>query len=178
MLEAATEAEDESEYLDRLAAALGSHTNAIIRLDSPYPIQTYTCFVHAFRFTQKPEYIAIAKRGFNVVYAGPGFMAWLLQNSLLIEVSAKQATDGDLAVYFTDDGRVKHGGLYVGNERVESKWGMGHLFQHAIFEVPESYGTKVKFFKQITSSNAFGHFRRFAVEKGMFMSDLPPYDET
>ena len=57
-LEEATEAEDESQYLALLKAATRECPNTIALLDSPYPIEKYTCFVHVFEFTEKPEYAA------------------------------------------------------------------------------------------------------------------------
>jgi hypothetical protein len=168
-LEEATEAEDESQYLALLKAATRECQNTIALLDSPYPIERYTCFVHVFEFTEKPEYAAIASRGFNVVFAGPTFAHWLLDKQLLTEVLEAEAREGDLVFYFNDEERVKHAGLNLGSHRVESKWGKGNLFQHDLFEVPESYGVKARFFRKVPYEKAFEYFTRFAKEKGMFL---------
>jgi cell wall-associated NlpC family hydrolase len=103
------------------------------------------------------------------VYASPTFARWLLDRSFLREARQEEARKGDLVFYFNDNGRVSHAGVIVGNNRVESKWGVGHLYQHALFEVPESYGTKVRLFRKLDLEESLEYFRRFAKEKGMFV---------
>lgn len=170
-LEEVFEAQDWSEYLSRLTAATRGFPNAIVLLNSPYPIERYTCVVHVFEFTEKPEFVAIASRGFNVVIAGPRFVEWLLEHRLLTEVSEAEMREGDLILYFDPSGRIKHAGLNRGNGRVESKWGKGGLFQHNIFEIPASYGSTVRFFRRIPSEEALQHFKQYAKEKGMLFID-------
>lgn len=155
------EAREWPEYLRILDAVTRDLPNGIKLLDSPYPIQRYTCVVHVFEFTEKPEYTAMASRGFNVVFAGPAFVHWLLEKQLLTEVSQADACEGDLILYFDRDRRVKHAGLNR-NGHVESKWGKGGLFQHGLFEIPSSYGTSVRFFRRVSYKEALEHFRRFA----------------
>jgi hypothetical protein len=168
-LQGITEVEDASQQAILLDTLTRECPNEIELLESPYPIERYTCLMHVFEFTDSPEYAAIASRGFNVVYASPTFAHWLLDHSFLDEIPPEEVEKGDLVFYFSEDGRIKHAGLVVGDNRVESKWGLGHLFQHGLFEVPESYGTRVRFFKKIDYDTASGHFRRFAKDKGMFL---------
>jgi len=168
-LQAMTEACDLSEYLELFRIATVAHTTSVRIVESAHPIAGYTCFVHAFGFTEKSEYTAIAKRGFNVVFAGGGFAHWLIERGLLQEVAESEATAGDLVIYFDDQGQAKHAGVYVGGSEVESKWGLGHLFRHGIFEVPEPYGTRVRFFKRLDDRVAINSFVEFARELGMFL---------
>jgi hypothetical protein len=170
-LQAMTEAQSKSEYLAMLAAVARDFPNAIVLLDSPYPIQRYTCLMHVFEFTEKPEYAAMASRGFNVVFAGPTFAHWLLEKQLLTEVGEAEVREGDLIFYFNEEGRMKHAGLSRGVDRVESKWGKGGLFQHGLVEIPSSYGTTRRFFRKIPYEEALEYFRRFAKEKGMLFLD-------
>lgn len=51
--------------------------------------------------------------------------------------------------------------------RVLSKWGTGHLYEHVVFEVPESYGIAVRFFRGLSYEQGFEHFVQFAEEKRM-----------
>jgi len=122
-LEEVFDAQDWSEYLSRLTSVTREFSNAIVLLNSPFPIERYTCVVHVFEFTEKPEFVAIASRGFNVVIAGPRFVEWLLQHGLLTEVSEADMREGDLILYFDAGGRIKHAGLSRGNGRVEIEMG-------------------------------------------------------
>jgi hypothetical protein len=165
-----TEAQDEPEYRALLDAAARDYPNTIVLVDSPHPIQRYTCFMHAFGFTEKPEYVAIASRGLNVVFAGPRFAHWLLDKKLLTEVVEAEAHQGDLVFYFNEEECVKHAGLNLGGQRAESKWGKGHLFQHDLFDVPELDGVKVRFFGE--AHEIFDGFlvgRPFEEDNGMFL---------
>lgn len=85
----------------------------------------------------------------------------------MIEVTPADAREGDLVFYFGDDEQFKHAGLSRTNGRLMSKWGIGHLYEHGVFEVPESYGTKVRFFRKLSYDLAFGHFMRFAQENAL-----------
>jgi len=127
--------------------------------------------MYVLDFTEKPQYIAIAARGLRRVYAGPGFAHWLLDQGLVDEVSPSAARQGDLLFYFDDEGRFTHAGLWVGNQRVVSKWGIGHLYEHGLFELPESYGTNVRFFKRLPYDKAYDLFKRFAQENGVILDD-------
>jgi hypothetical protein len=168
-LVAMTDADTEDQYLELFAAAIQNHPNAVTRLYSAHPIGRYTCFVHVFGFTEKPEYVAIARWGFNGQFAGPEFAHWMIDHQELKEVSEAEAQPGDMVMYFNDEGRLKHTGIYLGVNRVESKWGKGHLFEHDLFAVPESYGTTVKYFRKIPGEDVLESFKQFAREKGMFI---------
>ena len=51
---------------------------------------------------------------------------------------------GDFVIYFNGV-TVRHSGIWMGG-RVQSKWGTGHLWEHALHEVPLRYGDEVGFF--------------------------------
>jgi hypothetical protein len=70
--------------------------NTIVLLASPYPLRRYTCAMHVFDFTEKSEYVAIAKRGFNRVFAGGAFVHLLLDEGLLKELVVSDAREGIL----------------------------------------------------------------------------------
>jgi len=172
-LQEMTEVED----VERHPALLGDVTrdcpNTIVVLESSYPLRRYTCAMHIFDFAEKPEYVAIAERGFNRVFAGGTFVHWLLDRGLLEEMAEADAREGDLVIYFNDEGRFKHAGLKLGKDRVVSKWGTGRLYEHGLFEVPESYGTTVRFFRRLTFEVAYKHFRWFAEQNGLLPENMP-----
>jgi hypothetical protein len=76
--------------------------NTIRVLRSPYPHHRYTCIMHAFDFTERPEYVAVAKLD---VWAGADFAHWLVDGRLSPVASAK-ARARDL-VFYLPEGRFK-----------------------------------------------------------------------
>jgi hypothetical protein len=128
-------ANSEAEYLALFAAVGRDWPNTIRLRQSSYPIQSYTCVMHVFEFAGKQEYLDLVSHGLNIGIAGPKFVQWLLEKSLLREHTGEQAVAGDLIFYFNDQDQVKHAGLSLGNGRVESKWGLGQLFDHELFDV-------------------------------------------
>jgi hypothetical protein len=166
-LEEMTHVDDVSRHPVLLAALTRERPNTVALLDSAHPIRRYTCLMHVFDFAEKPEYAAIATHGLGRIYAAGAFAHWLLDRGLLVEVTHTDVREGDLVFYFSDDGRFKHAGLCQTKGRVMSKWGIGHLYEHGVFEVPDSYGDKVRLFRNLSYEEAFGHFMRFAEDNGM-----------
>jgi hypothetical protein len=168
-LQEMTEVSDVLRYPELLAGIAREIPNTIKLVASPYSISRYTCLVHVFDFAEKSEYVEIARRGFNVGYASPDFAHWLMDNGFLTEIKPQNVRNGDLVFYFNVDGRFKHAGIMVSKDRVLSKWGMGHLFEHALDEVPESYGAETRFFKNLKYEEGFEHFKTYVREKGMLL---------
>ena len=81
-LQAMTEEADGARHPELLREMSLAHPNTIKILDSVHPLRRYTCFVHAFGFTEQPHYVSIAEIGFNYVYAGPEFGLWLIDNDI------------------------------------------------------------------------------------------------
>jgi hypothetical protein len=70
-------------------------------------------------------------------------------------------------LYFNERDSFKHAGLILSGDRLLSKWGTGHLFEHGVLEVPESYGTRLLLVKSVSYEEGYKHFMDFAVENGM-----------
>jgi hypothetical protein len=166
-LQQMTEVEDVSRHPALLASVSRECPNAIAVLDSPHTIRRYTCLMHVFDFAGKEDYAVIATRDGGRIFAAGAFAHWLLDNGLLEEVNQADVQLGHIVLYFGVDGRFKHAGLSARNGRVISKWGIGHLYEHGLLEVPDSYGNQVTFFKALPYHVAFGYFRRFAEENGI-----------
>ena len=62
------------------------------------------------------------------------------------ETSIDQLEPNDLVVYYKGQQKV-HVGRYIAPNLVESKWGLGPLFRHGLWDVPKSYGEALKYFK-------------------------------
>jgi hypothetical protein len=166
-LEEMTRVDDVSQHPVLLAALSREYPNTIVLLDSPHPIRRYTCMMHVLDFAEKPDYATIATHGRGEIFAASAFAHWLLDKGLLVELKQEDAREGDIVLYFNEDGRFKHAGLIGANGRVVSKWGTGHLYEHELLEVPECYGTTVRFFKGPSYDDAFDHFLQFAEDNGM-----------
>lgn len=73
-----------------------------------------------------------------------------ITSGILIEV--EEPDEGDIIIYYLDESAdrqiIKHTGIYLGEDKVRSKWANGPVFIHNVFNVPHSYGKIVKFFKE------------------------------
>ena len=165
-LEEMTHVDDVSRHPALLAALTRECPNTVTLVNSVHSIKRYTCLMHVFDFAEKSDYAAIATSGLGKIFAAGDFAHWLLDNKLLAEVTQGDVREGDVVFYFSDAGRFKHAGRMLARGRVLSKWGTGHLYEHGVFEVPESYGIVVRFFRGLSYEQAFERFVQFAEEKG------------
>ena len=88
------------------------------------------------------------------LFAGPRFVSTLIPH--LKNISEGDVRSDDLVLYFdkqipTHAGRLKE-------SQVVSKWGTGHIYKHGFLEVPESYGSKIRFYRTIPASVATARF--------------------
>lgn len=81
-----------------------------------------------------------------------------LMRDVLIET--EEPEDGDFVVYFKK-GSVAHSGVWSCG-RVRSKWGTGHVWEHALHEVPLRYGDEVRFFRAVPAERCIEAFAIFA----------------
>lgn len=148
--------------IEKLRAAI-EHT--IVALDSGTPIDQFTCGVHAFHLVGDPTYTDIASFGLGRTFAGKEFIVFLLTNNLLVLRGAEEISKGDLVVYF-ENGEFCHVGRMANSNRVESKWGTGWLYEHGLWEVPESYGHEVHCYVGLNQDASFKLFIKYAESKG------------
>ena len=105
---------------------------------------------------------ADAAVGRDVFFAGTEFARFLIDTGALVEVSEDEALPDDVVIYLDDLCVPKHAGK-IGSEhrRIKSKWGGGLFLEHGLWEVPESYGNTVKFFRVILTDKAEQAFLEF-----------------
>jgi hypothetical protein len=150
-----------------LLAEISQETEFAVRIaESEVPLNRYTCFVFAFDFVEHPDYVSIASRGGEEVYAGPEFAMWLLGKDHLDELRPQDARKGDLIFYFNNE-KLVHAGRLVRPGTVISKWGTGHLYEHAVLAVPDSYGDTARYFRSLDKELALDYFVEYAKSKGM-----------
>lgn len=135
-------------------------------VDSSYPVNEYTCVVHSFELVRDPLYVSVAEFGLGRIFAGSEFIHYLLDQRLLSECQCDSVFSGDLVMYFQNKS-FKHIGLMLEKNRVLSKWGTGHLYDHLTWEVPISYGDKVRYFKKLAPAEGLDLFVSFAEFKGL-----------
>jgi hypothetical protein len=137
-------------------------------LPSHTPIHRYTCAMYALDLVENPEYIAIVMASPDHVFASTAFVQRLLDRGVLER--AKQRKKGCLVVY-RDNRIVKHIGKLVSRDRVISKWGIGHLYEHGLNEAPSQYGNGIEFFSAIDADTALDELVTFAKENGVRFED-------
>lgn len=119
-----------------------------------------SCLTHALGLYNDQTYCAIAGDFFNrKIFAGKNFMEWLLAKGHLKEIN--RPVSGCLVLYFAE-GTWQHAGTVAQGQRVVSKWGTFPLYEHALFEIPTSYGDVARYFAMPSLEEASELFRNFA----------------
>ena len=149
---------------------ISSYDHSIKLVHSQYPIDGYTYVVYSFGLTQDPTYLAIAGSGLRRTFAGADFIHFLLHHGLIIQRETGGESVGDLVIYFHNN-IFKHVGTVLAINRVQSKWGCGHLFDHPTWDVPMSYGDRVKYFKQLEPKEGLDLFIGYAKFKGFTFNE-------
>ncbi len=121
--------------------------------------------MHAFHLVEDKTYLEIAGHGLGKTYAGPEFINFLLRNSALAAREPELVITGDRIIYF-DKGQFRHVGRVIAHNRILSKWGTGNLYQHAVWEVPASYGDDVRYYIGPGEHASFELFLSYAESKG------------
>ena len=135
-------------------------------MDSSFPIEKYTCIPYVFDLVDEPNCKEISQLGVGRVFPSPKFVEFLINRKYLKEIKHKNDQVGDIVLY-SDDNEIKHVGKLIEKDRFISKWGIGYLYEHNIFEVPISYGNNISFFKSINREEAIKYFIEYAVSEGI-----------
>lgn len=103
--------------------------------------QAYNCFMYALDLCGLDEsLLRTYERQALQLDIGSEFSAGLV-NGGLDSIADEERAPGTIAIYFNLGGPV-HAGLLMPNGLVQSKWGMGHLWQHDLFELRADYGER------------------------------------
>ncbi len=103
----------------------------------------FNCYAFALKLHDDREIKEILKNNLSeqAIYNSQ-FIRLLIDKKVIIEKE-----EGDIIIYF-ENGNPSHAGIFIKEEeKVLSKWGVGHIWKHNILEVPASYGKKYNFFK-------------------------------
>jgi hypothetical protein len=145
-----------------IVALYASHPHSISPIGEAQPgkPETYrfNCHEYAFDLRGSSEIKKIAVQ-YHSIFPGRDYVAWLIEN-VLTEVTISEARDGDFVVYFSND-QIMHTGVWT-SSKVRSKWGLAHLWEHGLYEVPASYGNTVRFFRKLAREQCIAAFVQYA----------------
>lgn len=114
----------------------------------------FTCHTYTFGLRDSQDVLRHVTRK---VFPNAAYVEWLLAHVL---VETDGPADRDFVIYFNNV-TVQHSGIWMGG-RVQSKWGTGHLWEHALHEVPLRYGDEVGFFRAVPAERCVAAFVAFA----------------
>jgi hypothetical protein len=143
----------------------GEFAHTIKLLHSNHPIESYTCAVYAFHLVGNTVYDDIRHSGLGKTFAGKDFVEFVIKEQLLFECGNEEAVKGDFVIYLLER-RFGHIGLMQGDQRALSKWGTGYLCEHALWEVPCSYGLEVRFYRAPSAEDCFDIFVEYTKTRG------------
>lgn len=66
----------------------------------------------------------------------------------------------------------KHVGVMNPDGAVNSKWGTFPVYKHGIEEVPDDYGSEVRFYRKPSQAEAISMFKEFSLIKGVPADEL------
>jgi len=157
-----------------LISALTDHTiRPLRRGDARKPAaERYNSFGYALDLADSERHIAVATH-FRNIHCDSAFVSYLLKNGSLEEAPADALRKGDVVIYF-HNADPTHAGKVFG-DRVISKWGLGSLWEHALFEIPASYGNDVHYFRALGPGAAEAAFLKYAQIRGVQLHRVPGY---
>jgi hypothetical protein len=93
----------------------------------------------------------------------PEMLDFMRATGRLTEIDRREATQGAVVIYYRGN-ETKHVGL-VDGDKIRSKWGIGHVWRHPAFEVPDSYGDLIRYFEPVKRPAALGAYRAYVSRK-------------
>jgi hypothetical protein len=74
------------------------------------------------------------------------FLGKVIAQQLITEKPVALANTNDLVAYF-DGPQPRHIGKVMSTSTFASKWGVGHLYEHGLWDVPKTFGDQGRYFK-------------------------------
>jgi len=109
--------------------------------------QVFNCFMHVLNLVDRvePNVFEQDDKKFRF-FVDSNLFGKLYESGILSEIRLDQLEPNDLVVYYNGQEKT-HVGRYIAPNQIESKWGVGPLFRHGLWDVPKSYGTTLRYFK-------------------------------
>jgi hypothetical protein len=147
----AAELKEQIEHIDSLRTKY-PHSITLLRETIPNGLR-FNCYQYAFSLENITLRVGILRE----VRPLRDFTQSLV-DGLLDEISLDNAENGDHVLYIGS--QIEHAGK-INEGMVESKWGLGHLWRHGLYELPLKYGVCVRFFRRISPQDALHAFLAF-----------------
>lgn len=164
LLDEITDCKDVATHAQKIELVRVIHPHSIKALSGPKDTPKYNCVMFALGIETDDTYLKMCYQCPDDVHANTAFVQFLIDRGDILEQSS--AEPKSLVVYFGKE-KVEHIGRVVDDGRVQSKWGTGLLYQHAIFEVPANYGDTVRFFTPMERRRVLRAFFEFAMARGV-----------
>jgi len=147
----------------RIAELRAQVPHSIEILTKPGDNLRYNCIMHALGVPENTELIGLVMRCPRSIHPNTRFLKFLKDRGILSPIA--QLAAGQVVTYSNGRG-IRHAGRTISELVVESKWGIGHLYRHALMEVPSSYGNKLSYFAPPDAQAVVGEFIEFARSQG------------
>lgn len=141
-------------HATQLEELRGQFQHSIVMLQFDEPCQDCNCVMYALGFR-----VHMPSSPFGRFYANTNYLLWLINQGYLVEATQPPVA-GFLVIYCGDD-KVAHVGIVRAGGLIASKWGIGFLYEHEIWEVPSSYGTSIRYFMPIDPDQALDLLESF-----------------
>jgi len=141
-------------------AQLASRFPHSIRHVEGEPERPYNCYMLVLALLDNDRVYEILQKdadwyGTPGVKVGPEYVSRLIQRGILTRDESGQV------LIYCRNGKPAHAGILAG-ERVQSKWGRGLLWEHAVWEVPSSYGDIAERYRVVRPDLLEPEFAKYA----------------
>lgn len=136
----------------RLAEIARTVPHTISPLRSTESLEKYNCVMHALGLIGRITF-----------YEHPLLLSRLAFVNHLVESKALQTCEprtGALVTWSSQEG-LQHIGRLISPSRAKSKWGLGILCEHGLYEIPLRYGDVSGYYCPIESSSALDYLMRW-----------------
>ncbi len=146
---------DVNKHREQLIELRATHPHTIEIVEAVDPDDDFNCVMFALDLVGsiEPPCTPLGR-----YYLDTEFLEHLIRERTLVSLDASEA---EALVIYLANGAVKHAGVVLEGGRVRSKWGCGHLYEHEAWEVPESIGDEIRYFRPIDPDKAFALFKVF-----------------
>jgi len=96
------------------------------------------------------------------IFIDTNFLKMLVENGDLQQISP---ISNSLAIY-SKAGKITHIGIAITPDRLRSKWGTAHLYEHDLLECPINYVEDIAFYNPIEPETCLNRFFDYAKSKG------------
>jgi hypothetical protein len=161
-LDAASKLREVSAYEAKLNALRDQFGHRIAILpDGRERMARFNCFAYALGLWDHADYIRLVDAKNDSTVINSCTISEMLSEGALVEIDPNYTKANDMVVYF-DNGRVTHAAVVGDMGAVRSKWGANEVHEHAVWDVPASYGDVVRYFRRPAPETVL---RRFPCQK-------------